>query len=184
MGTNNILIVLLPLFAYVLIEMKMGFKAGMIAAVGISLGLLMWEYVSFGEIDNMTILEVALIMGMGSISYFMNDDKFFKFQPVVVAYVWAIVLAYFQIFDTPFMVKMIPLMTKLSPQMGYQLEAMKPLLAMVSGHLIFVFLLQGTLVAVAAVRKSTMYWMWARLSIYPLMVGLMIVDTLVLNAGK
>ena len=52
MGTNNILIVLLPLFAYVLIEMKMGFKAGMIAAVGISLGLLIWEYVSFGEIDN------------------------------------------------------------------------------------------------------------------------------------
>ena len=184
MGTNNILIVLLPLFAYVLIEMKYGFKAGMAAAGALSVVFLAWIYMKAGEIDGMTLFEVAMVLGLASVSYFMNSDKYFKFQPVVVAYVTAIILAYFEFTGTPLLVEMIPTMKKLFPQMGYQLETMKPLLAMVSGHLIFVFLLQGTLVAVAAMKKSTMYWMWARLSIYPLMTGLMIVDTIMLKAGK
>ena len=183
MGTN-VLIVLLPLFAYVLIDMKYGFKSGMVAAVVTSVVFLAWIYMKAGEIDGMTLFEVALIFGLASVSYFMNSDKYFKFQPVVVAYVTAIILAYFEFSGTPFLIEMIPTMKKLVPQMGYQLETKKPLLAMFSWHLIFVFLLQGTLVAVAAMTKSTIYWMWARLSIYPLMIGLMIVDTIMLKAGK
>ena len=111
----------------------------MVAAVAISLGLVCYEYFSFGEVDNMTVMEVVLIMGMALVSYFMDNDKFFKFQPVAVAAVWVVVLAYFQFFDTPFMVKMIPLMEKLSPEAGDRLNLMKPFLAAVSGHLIIVF---------------------------------------------
>ena len=80
MGSNQFLIVILPLIAYVLIEMRMGYKAGMVAAVAISLGLVGYEYFSFGEVDNMTVMEVVLIMGMALVSYFMDNDKFLSFN--------------------------------------------------------------------------------------------------------
>ena len=73
----------------------------MVVAVLISGIFLIWEYTRVGEIDQMTILEVVLIVSMAGLSYFMNNDKLFKLQPVAVAYVSAAVLAYFQYFDTP-----------------------------------------------------------------------------------
>ena len=68
---------------------------------------------------------------MGFISVKKDNPLFFKLQPLITGLVLALVIAYFQFFDTPLGVKYLPKMKKLvDPEMASMLDDPKFLLIM------------------------------------------------------
>ncbi len=171
----------LPLFLYTTIAYWKGFKAGILAAMGAAILMLGYNYLMLGEIDNFSIGECGLILFMGIISLKMNNERYFKFQPTVLAVIFCTVLLYFESKGTPLLVRYVPHIEKLITGPDMTLEMKKILaemhtpnytkmLAKLSKVLIFLIGAHGLLMAYAAIRLSTPKWFMLRLSIYPALV--------------
>ncbi len=171
-----------PLLVYILIDYWKGFRAGVIAAIVTSLMICVVDYVYLGELDYFVIGETALIVLLGYVSLKMNQDRYFKFQPVVVAAIFTVIFAYFQLFDKPLFLRYLPRMEQLmvataggnpeAPEIAPMLEmlhqpAIIEMFGKLSGACIGLFFLHGLIMAYAALRLSTGAWFAWRLAIYP-----------------
>ncbi len=186
-----------PLLVYILVDYWKGFRAGVIAAIVVSLVVLVMDYIQTGSIDYFVVGETSLIVGLGYVSLKMNQDKYFKFQPAVVAAVFAMVFAYFQLFDQPLMVRYVPRIEQLilatsggdlnNPEIAQMLEMLRDpsvveMFGRLSGACIGLFLVHGLIMVYAALRLSTGAWFAWRLAIYPGLMGLVIYYRLALGA--
>jgi intracellular septation protein A len=128
----------------------------------------------------------------------MNNDRYFKFQPTVLALVFAGVFAWFQLFDQPLMLHFIPHMEKIFQSNPTELRAFdasqipgeeaSPMLAMLrsehfknvlgrlSGHMIWLFIAHGLIMIYAAIRLKTAGWFAWRLAIYPALFILVVIN--------
>lgn len=177
----------MPLLLYIGFEYWKGFKAGIIAAILGSLALLAFDYFSTGAVDSFSMGECVLILLLGIVSLKMNNERFFKFQPTVVAAFIAIVFLYFEFQQTPLLVRYIPQIERLfagqehSPEIQAMIDGMhtaqyEAVMAALSRVLIFLFVAHGLLMAYAALYLSTSRWFFCRLLIYPaFLVATMIV---------
>ena len=169
----------LPLLLYIIVDYWKGFKAGIIAAIVAAGFMLVWDYATTGVIDQFSLGESFLIVVLGIISLKMNNERFFKFQPTVIAVVMAGVFGYFELIHEPLMVRYIPQLEKLmvgnGPPTGevkvildnLHSPAMQHIFARLSRVLILVFLGHGIVMAYAALFWSTPRWFLWRLAIYP-----------------
>ena len=148
---------LLPLIVFAVVDMFASMRVAIIESI--------WSWYSFGEVDKTKWISLWLILAMGAISIRMKSDKLFKFQPVAMGAVFALTLAYFQWRGQPLTVQMIPKMASLLPaeqQAVLQEPQVIALLTRLDLSMVVVFVLHGSLVAWAALKKSTMYWLVVR----------------------
>jgi intracellular septation protein A len=169
---------LLPLIVFAIVDIFAGMRWGIIAAIVFSVIMAAWSWHEYGEVDQTTWISLGLILCMGLISIRMRDDRLFKFQPVVMAVVSASVLVWFQWQGSPLLLQMIPKIVALLPEEQRSLvtspRALKSM-ARMDFIMIFVCIAHGVLVAWAALRKTTSYWLVARgLGLYVLMAVAML----------
>ena len=185
MDMTTVWLGLLPLVGFVIVDTYASARAGLISAMVLSVALLVYYYVALGDIDYSMVLESGLIVVLGLIAMKMNNSLFFKFQPVMVGVCLSLFLAYFQFFDQPYFVKLMPRMAKLVPQAAPFVNDPKILLIMgrLSWQFIIVFLVHAGLVAYSALKMKNLGWILMRLAIYPIAFLLMLANVLLIGVG-
>lgn len=180
MDLKLFLLNLLPIVVFVVVDMWADAKTGILAALALSICVVLWSYWSLGSFDPMSLCEAGLILVLGAVSLKLDSSIYFKLQPAVLGIIISLYIAYFQFFDTPLMVRYLPLMSKMNPEM----ETLKNdpsflvFLTKASGHFIIVFAVHAAMVLFAALRLSNKMWLAARLMIYPMLILSMLVDKL------
>ena len=173
---------ILPLFAYVLAETFLGVRKAVLVALSLAAIEIIWSRYSLGYFEEIGILSAGLILVMGAVSYRMNSPLMIKMQPVVLGFVFAGILAYYQFFDQPLIYKFIPMMkTMMDPAQFRQFEnpVIYNLLGRLCGQLIGVLILHALLVGVAAFRWSRWTWLMLRsFGIYPMIFILVVINFL------
>lgn len=154
-------ITLVPLIIYVIVDFYSGLKSGVIAAVAtgaLTAGFVWWL---LGELDWEAIFIVVVMATSGWISVKKNNPVVFKLQPVITGGAVVIYLAWYQFFDTPYLLKAWPKMQTLLPQdqvaMYATPEGQKYLINFTLYFLIWAFI-HTLLVAWAALKKSNKVW--------------------------
>jgi intracellular septation protein A len=176
MTLTYFLLLLVPIVAFVAVDAFAGLRAGVISAMILGILAFVANILITGIFEWSSAIEPTLIIALGLVTLQFKDARYFKFQPVVTNVALAILLLYYQLFDTPFLQKYMPLFSKaLPPETHWLIENPKFLEAMglLSLHLIYLFLLHAALVAWAALRANNWWWLAARLAGYPMMFGLM-----------
>lgn len=178
MSLEVILVGLVPLVAFAVLDSFVDPKKAIWAAMFLGLALVGYFSWRFQELDHSMLGEALLIVVAGAVALRMNKPALFKYQPAVLGVIFAAFLAWFQIFDTPYLVKLVPQMAKILPDAKVFLENRQVLeaLARVSGQLIFVFLVHAAVMAAVAYRFGNLIWILARLAIYPVVVAVMILN--------
>jgi len=171
---------LLPLIIFVIVDSFASFRAAVIAAVAFAVAETIFTYVYFGEIDQITWASLALVIFLGFVAYKLDNSKIFKFQPVVLALIMAAIVAYFQFFDEPILLKFLPKYRMMMPEENQAvLNDPRTLekFSKISGQLIYVFLLHAAMTAYAAARMSNVAWLMIRgVGIWVLIIGLAILN--------
>jgi hypothetical protein len=201
MNASLVIMEFLPLIVYFGVDAWKGFRAGIIAAMACTLLMVVYEFFFFGELDKFILGEGIMIMVLGAISLKMNNDRYFKFQPTVLALVFASVFAWFQLFDQPLMLHFIPHMEKILHSEPNEMRALDPsqvevseaspmletmrsehfrmILGRISGHMIWLFIAHGLIMVYAAIRLKTAGWFAWRLAIYPALLVLVVINQLI-----
>jgi hypothetical protein len=199
-GMNASLVIMefLPLIVYIGVDAWKGFRAGIVTAMICTLVMVGFDYFMFGELDKFILGEGLMILVLGTISLKMNNDRYFKFQPTVLAMVFAGVFAWFQVFDQPLMLHFIPHMEKIFQTNPMEMRALdtanisedavspmlemlhsehyKKVLGRLSGQMIWLFLAHGLIMIYAAIRLKTAGWFAWRLAIYPALFILVVIN--------
>ncbi|HET9240271.1 MAG TPA: septation protein IspZ [Oligoflexus sp.] len=200
MNASLVIMEFLPLIVYIGVDAWKGFRAGIIAAMICTLVMLGYDFVLFKELDKFILGEGIMILVLGAISLKMNNDRYFKFQPTVLALVFAGVFAWFQFFDQPLMLHFVPHMEKLFQSQPTELRALdstqlasaeaspmlemlhsehfRKILSRLSGHMIWLFIAHGLIMTYAAIRLKTAGWFAWRLAIYPALFILVVINQL------
>lgn len=181
MNTILLLLGIVPLIIFVLVSYFGDYKAGIWSAIITGLMVLGGVVYMTGELDETILLEIALVVVFGLIALRMKNPLYFKFQPVVVGVAIAIFLGWFQAFRTPYfllatkrMVKVVPDLQKALAMPGYE-----DMLISISHQMIWIVLVHAALIAWAAIKFKDLGWMLTRLSIYPFMIVLFVINSFV-----
>lgn len=169
MGTYFVLSVL-PLIAYVLGQRFFGLKQGLYSAM-LAVGILIaYHYSIVGSIDTFLLAEALLFFAAGMISLKSENPKFFKFQPVVMGVIASLVLIWFQLFDQPILIAMLPKAKLMLPDQAHLFDNPKIIgsFARMSFNLCWVFPAHALVLAWSALRWSNAAWLVTRLAIIPL----------------
>lgn len=179
---------ILPLVVFAIVDIFAGVKWGVAAAMviaAIEVGGTWWVS---GEIDSTTVVSALLVIVLGGLSWWLDDPRFFKFQPVVLGVAMAGILAWYQWFDTPLMLKLMERQSIMVPPEMREMAAnpvVREMISRVSGDLVWFFLIHAALVAWAALRMSTMWWLVIRgVGFYVLLAALMVVEIVRARAGQ
>lgn len=177
---------LLPLIVFAIVDIFAGLRAGIVAAIIFALLEAGWSYHEFGEVDRLTWISLILIIVMGAIAFKMRSDRLFKFQPVVLSLFMSLALLYFQIFETPLMIQMLPKVRPMLPEANRAVTFEPRMIAMfvrVDAMMVVVFALHAALVAWAAMHRSTLYWLVMRgAALYGMMAVVLLLNLILLAA--
>lgn len=175
---------LLPLIIFAIVDIFASMRTAIIAAIVVAVLEAIWSWYSFGEVDPSTWLSLGLMLLMGLISIRMRSDRLFKFQPVVLAVVFAGVLAWFQLKGNPLMIQLMPKAAGLLPE-AQRAQMSDPsfieIMTRLDLLLIPTFLAHALVVAWAATRKSTVFWLVARGVGFYVLVGVAFVVNIILS---
>jgi intracellular septation protein A len=179
----------LPLAFYIGFEHWKGFRAGIIAAIAGSVLMVAYSYATAGIVDSFSVGECVLIVVLGAVSLKMENERYFKFQPTVLAFCFALIFIAFEVRGTPILVRYIPQIERLVDAQDRSPEVLELITRLHDAHfietmaklsfaMIFVFIAHGLVMAYAALRLTTAQWFLWRLAIYPALL----VVTLVIGA--
>lgn len=84
---------LLPLIIFVVVDSIWGTKVGLLVAVGVGLLELTYGLAKKQKPDKFMLLDLGLILAMGGVSLWLDNDLFFKLKPVVVGTMMCIMMA-------------------------------------------------------------------------------------------
>jgi intracellular septation protein A len=184
MQTSALFLTLVPLIVFVVIDLFGSMKAAVVSAVAVSCALVGYFYFAFNEFDYSMVLETVLLLILGAVTLKMNNAVFFKLQPVVVGVCFALFLGWFEIFDEPYLVKIIKRMEKIIPLMEDALKnpIMLELLSRLSWQMALLFLVHAGLVAYSAIKMRDLAWILMRMAIYPLTVALALLNLYIMQS--
>ena len=176
-----LLISLIPMVLFVLIDyFTRNLKTSIFSAIATAavMGGVMWWLL--GEFDYEVLVIVGTMLVTGLISIKLNTPLWFKLQPVITGVVLAAIVAYFQFFDQPLMVKMMPkiidMMEKQQMASPLEIEALKQNMTIstmenITKHMIGWLLVHAGLVAVCAIKFNNAIWLVAKAIGLPLVAG-------------
>jgi intracellular septation protein A len=174
---------LLPLIVFAIVDIFASLNVAIAAAIAVACLEALWCWYRYGEVDQMTWISLALIMAMGLVSIRMKDARLFKFQPVVLAFVFAGTLAWFQWRGEPLLLKMLPKVVMLLPADQAWMasdEMVIKRMARLDLYLIGAFAAHGALVSWFALRKSTLHWVLSRALGFYVFAGMALLANLLL----
>jgi intracellular septation protein A len=174
MTLELIVATLLPLILYVVVEFKRGPRAATITAMVSVVVLAAYLYFRFDVLDETYLVELFLILGLGAVSLKMQNSTWFKFQPMATGVIFALYGFYLQVFGTPFLLKMEPMLEKVAiPQMLtiMKSEEGRALFSSMSLELSSGIFLHALACGYAAHKLSSVGWLLTRIAIYPLLLG-------------
>lgn len=91
-GPGAALAAFLPLVVFYLIDDQLGPTAGIIAAIALTLGEVIWHKWRHGKVDRMIWLTGGLVVGLGSISLISGDERFMLYSPAIGDGIFALLL--------------------------------------------------------------------------------------------
>lgn len=155
----------LPLLVFAIVDFYASVKWAVIAAIACAFADIFITYFSLGMWDPGTIVAFVMIAILGIVTLRLENPLYVKLQPVMMAAVFSVILAYVQFVGGGIMAKYMPLIrSQLPAAMRTNLDNPKFVALMdqaVSG-LILVFIVHGAWVAWAAYKKSTVTWLMVR----------------------
>ncbi|MDP2337429.1 MAG: septation protein IspZ [Bacteroidota bacterium] len=83
----------IPLFVFIAIDEIWGTRAGLIAALVIGVAEMVWIWIQEERFDRFVLFDTGLLVVLGSVSIFLNNDIFFKLKPGLVELILCAVLA-------------------------------------------------------------------------------------------
>ena len=83
----------IPLFVFIAIDEIWGTRAGLVAALVIGVGEMGWIWIQEKRFDRFVLLDTGLLLVLGSVSFWLNNDLFFKLKPGLVELILCGVLA-------------------------------------------------------------------------------------------
>lgn len=178
MSLTYVLLLLIPIIAFAIADAKAGLKTGVVLAIVLSIAVFGLHWFLMGKFDPISLIEPIFFIVLGLLSLHLKNSLWFKFQPVVVNVLSALLLAGFQIWDQPLLVRWAPAAAQLMSSEQQALLSSPHILAklsLISHALIYVFLVHAAWVGWAALRKSTWTWTAVRLAGYPLLFGVVII---------
>jgi len=135
-------------------------------------------YFRFNVLDKTYLVELFLILGLGGISLKMHNSTLFKFQPMATGIIFASYGFYLQFLGTPFLLKIEPMLDQVAePQMRSVIksEAGRSLFSSMSLELSILILIHACACGYAAYKMSSLAWLLTRLTIYPLLLGYLLI---------
>lgn len=143
---------LLPVISFTLIEEYYGVIPGLIAAMVFGVGEIAWEYLRYKKIEKITLIGNFLVLFLGGISLFTQEGLWFKLQPAIMEFAFAIILIGSWVLKKP-------LMVVLSMKQGQQLnDFMQKKFGAITFRLGLFFIFQAILAVYAALYLSTAVW--------------------------
>jgi intracellular septation protein A len=151
---------LVPVVIFWFVEDKFGTVWGLIAAMVWAVGECVYEYLKFHKVEGLTLFSTGLVLVLGGVGALLDKSILFKFQPVIMEFVFAGVLVWGGRKGEPLLLKMAK---KSKPEV---FGSMKPevlnlqtvQMQRMTRNLIFVLLGHGILLSVVAVRGTTGQW--------------------------
>ena len=83
---------LFPLIVFILVDEFYGTSAGLIVAVCFGIAQLVFTFVKDRVFDKFLLFDTLLIVLLGSVSYLLENDIFFKLKPALVGAIFCILL--------------------------------------------------------------------------------------------
>lgn len=83
----------IPLFVFIAIDEICGTRAGLIAALVIGIGEMIWIWIREKRFDRFVLFDTGLLLILGSVSIILDNDIFFKLKPGLVELILCAVLA-------------------------------------------------------------------------------------------
>jgi intracellular septation protein A len=165
MDWSILLLDLIPVLIFVVFDSLGKVKYAVIGAVLAAALELSYSYFFLGGVDGFSLIYVTLFLIFGGLSYKFNNPVFFKFKPVVVSTVSALIFLVTYANGTPLMVLLMDRYAEILPAEAQALLSStqwRPILARVSFYMIFGLVAHAGLVAWVALRSSTWWWLVAR----------------------
>ena len=86
MSSSSWIIGLVPLLAFAILDSFFGLKTGLIAALVLAIAECVWTWISFGELDQISIVSLALIIILGALAWKKKSPIIFKIQPSLISF--------------------------------------------------------------------------------------------------
>ena len=83
----------IPILVFIAVDEIWGTRAGLIAALVIGVGEMGWIWMREKRFDRFVLFDTALLIALGSVSIFLDNDIFFKLKPGLVELILCAVLA-------------------------------------------------------------------------------------------
>ncbi len=176
MNTELLLMGILPLVLFMIADSLRHATLGVALALVVSVGLCFWAYMRLGTVDEFMIIGISCLLALGTVSIIVKKTVFFKIAPVLSALIITGVMAYFYFFDTPLFVKLSPQIEALAPPQQREIissDVFQQALHRLSLHLLWFVPAHAAFVGYAALKRSSLFWMFSRLAFYPGLFGIM-----------
>ncbi len=163
--TMMFLVGIMPMILFVIIDYYTSAKNAIFAAVLTSSLFGVISYFILDDFIYESVFIVVAMIVMGTIAVKLKNSVYFKMQPVVTNIGLVLFLSYFQIFDEPFIFKVIPKMTKYLPENKLALletAAVQDMLSRITVFLIIWVIFHSIVVGFAALRLSNTAWIILR----------------------
>lgn len=83
----------IPLFVFIVADEICGTEVGLIVALVVGLGELVYTYIKEKRVDKFILIDTALLMALGGISLLLHNDIFFKIKPAIIELIMCLILA-------------------------------------------------------------------------------------------
>ncbi len=83
----------IPLFVFIAIDEIWGTRAGLVAALVIGVGEMVWIWIREKRFDGFVLVDTGLLIVLGTVSIVLDNDIFFKLKPGLVELILCVVLA-------------------------------------------------------------------------------------------
>jgi isopentenyldiphosphate isomerase/intracellular septation protein A len=83
---------LLPLLVFVLADEFWGSLIGLYVAIGFGVLELLLTYIKFRKIEKFILLDIGLLVILGSVSVLLKDDIYFKLKPAFIELIFAAII--------------------------------------------------------------------------------------------
>jgi len=150
-----------PLLIYVVVDFYSGLKSGVVAAIATAAITALAFWWLLGELDWESIFIVGVMAISGVISIKKNNPIFFKFQPVITGGAAVLYLSWYQFWEVPFLIKVLPKLLPLLPEYQrdiYSTPSGQELLVDLNLYLIVCYAIHTGILAWAAAKSSNKIW--------------------------
>ncbi|HNW51637.1 MAG TPA: septation protein IspZ [Prolixibacteraceae bacterium] len=83
----------IPLFVFIAADEIWGTKVGLVVAVVVGIAEFFYTYFKEKRFDKFIILDTALLIALGGISFLLDNDIFFKIKPAIIEAILCVILA-------------------------------------------------------------------------------------------